>query len=363
MRRRIAATRRLHGLRTGRTPRAAYARDSEPGASARPASDTTQHTSAGDARALQAGPSSHHGADRADPDADADPATRDGEGTQSPCPHAPPRTPTGHDRVNGHSQAWSPSTRHRSPVRAHCVRRPSHDLGGWTREHRHWVAGLGPPCSRAHPDRHHAFVAAGAESHGSRGRIASPVVSVGPGVRRFRTPAAADDQRARHARRTRDPDERPGAATCASGLAVTGPTEPELGFRWRPDARCARRSDAPCSRRESVRRFPLPRLRSRHRHDLRRPHQGRATLPRSPLRHQDLAPRTRPLEPAAERQPPARCRRPGFLTPPPGRPTLRPSRLIRRRARDSRTVPRGPPAHRPAPPRRSLARPTLARGP
>ena len=256
MRRRIAATRRLHGLRTGRTPRAAYARDSEPGASARPASDTTQHTSAGDARALQAGPSSHHGADRADPDADADPATRVGEGSQSPRPHAPPRTPTGHDRVNGHSQAWSPSTRHRSPVRAHCVRRPSHDLGGWTREHRHWVAGLGPPCSRAHPDRHHAFVAAGAESHGSRGRIASPVVSVGPGVRRFRTPAAADDQRARHARRTRDPDERPGAATCASGLAVTGPTEPELGFRWRPDARSARRSDAPCSRRESVRRFP-----------------------------------------------------------------------------------------------------------
>ena len=253
MRRRIAATRRLHGLRTGRTPRAASAGDSEPGASARPASDTTQHTSAGDARALQAGPSSHHGADRADPDADADPATRDGEGTQSPCPHAPPRTPTGHDRVNGHSQAWSPSTRHRSPVRAHCVRRPSHDLGGWTRDHRHRFAGLRPPGSRAHPHRHHAFVAAGAQSHGPRRRSASPVVSVGPSVRRFRTPAAADDQRARHAHRTRDPDERPGAATRASGVAVTGAPEPELGSRWPPGAR---RSGAACSRRESVRRFP-----------------------------------------------------------------------------------------------------------
>ena len=287
MRRRIAATRRLHGLRTGRTPSTASAGDFEPGASARPAAATARHTPAVDAGTLQAGPSSHHGAGGADSDADTDPATGVGlRPRRSPDPHADSGTPACHDRGNCPPKEPAHGTRAGNPRLADRWRRPSDELGGWARArvNRDRVARRGSPSSRTHPHRHPAFVAPGAEPDGSRRRVSGSFVSVGPGVWQPRTAAATHDERPSHAR-TADAGERARASIGATGVAGTGAVDPELDFRRCSGARRSWRSAA-CSRCQSVRRSPRvgPALATSTRRRGRAEDEQRSLRPRHPPR-------------------------------------------------------------------------------
>ena len=160
MRRRVAATRRLHGLRTGHAARATAAGDPEPGDPARPARAAASRPFPDHTGALQAGPAGRIGTRRADPDADAHPPTGAGLRPEATCPHPCPGSAASGERRSARLEArrLSPrSWRTRRP-------RPATDhLPGSARDDRqpqqHRVAGGRSPCSGADSHRHHACVA------------------------------------------------------------------------------------------------------------------------------------------------------------------------------------------------------------
>jgi len=224
MRRRIAATRRLHGLRTGHASRATSTRDLEPGASARAAPAATRRASEADARALPAGPADRVGPHRADPDADAHSAPGPGVRVRPSRPHTVARPPARHDRGK------------RDPAAAAHDGSSGHTDRGAPSER---VPGLGSPEGRAHPDRNHAHLAPGAEPDGSGCGPTVAILSGSPRDRGIRSATAADDER------PGDTHQAGGSRNRASTAARTARNFPAGGEpdRERP-SRCPRRADA-----------------------------------------------------------------------------------------------------------------------
>ena len=220
MRRRIAATRRLHGVRTRCSACATAAGDPESGASPRPAPDSARHISPSDARAVPAGPAHRLRADPADPDADADPASGAGLRTRRTAgAHADSRSPARHDRGPRPSEVPAYGARDRSA----CLeqrRQPSAHPDRRTGHGRKRIARLRPSKARTHPHRHDAVLAAGTESDGSGRRVSGSVVSFYFSVRRLRPPPSARDELACHSGRT-DPDDGP-RATGDDGAGAAG---------------------------------------------------------------------------------------------------------------------------------------------
>jgi hypothetical protein len=225
MRRRIAATRRLHGLRTGHASRATSTRDPEPGASARPAPAATRRASEADARALPAGPADRVGAHRADPDADAHSAAGPGVRVRPSRPHTVARPPARHDR------------RKRDPTAAaHDGSSGRTDRGAPSER----VSGLGSPEGRAHPDRNHAHLAPRAEPDGSGRGPTVGILSGSPGDRGIWSATAANDER------PGDTHRPGGSRNRASTAARTTRSFPTGADRGRPSRRPRRtgRADA-----------------------------------------------------------------------------------------------------------------------
>jgi hypothetical protein len=226
MRRRIAATRRLHGLRTRCSASATAARDPESGAPARPTPGSARRTSPGNARTLPARAPDRFRADPADPDADADPPCGPGLRTRGTAGAHPDSRPTpGHQRARP-PEGFPPDTCAWGS-RLDRPHQPSDDLDKCTGDAGDRLAGFRSPKARAHPHRHDAVVAKGAKSDGSRCCVSGSVVSFDSRLRGPRAPSSTRDELACHSR-SADPD---GRAHRATGDVGTGALDLELHAR------------------------------------------------------------------------------------------------------------------------------------